>query len=152
MGSWEFSATLESLELDCKGQNTSHWGFLYIIEKILKCRCSKWARMTHLDLCDKLWPKERQGINLIPLRVGDVQHDIGKVLRRDTTLVQTSSRSEVCTKSYSPAKLRTLSLGDFETPIWESRDKKPFRCHSHEVVQSILYGGRWWLPPSSGHG
>jgi hypothetical protein len=47
---------------------------------------------------------------------------------------------------------RTLNLGDFETSIWESRDKKPFGCHSPGEVQSILYGGRWWLPPSPGHG
>jgi hypothetical protein len=29
---------------------TSHWGVLYIIEKLLKCRCPKWDRMTHLDI------------------------------------------------------------------------------------------------------
>jgi hypothetical protein len=51
-----------------------------------------------------------------------------------------------------PQSCGTPSLGDFGTPIWESRDKKPFGCHSCGVVQSILYGGRWWLPPSSGCG
>jgi hypothetical protein len=40
----------------------------------------------------------------------------------------------------------------FGTPLWESRDKKPFRCSLRGVTQSILYGGRWWLPPSPGHG
>jgi hypothetical protein len=34
MGTWESSGTLETLELDCRGQNTSHWGVLYIIEKL----------------------------------------------------------------------------------------------------------------------
>jgi len=38
----------------------------------------------------------------------------------------------------------------FKTPPWESRDKKPFECGCHREAQSILYGGRWWLPPSSG--
>jgi hypothetical protein len=38
----------------------------------------------------------------------------------------------------------------FETPTWESRDKKPFGCGPHGVAQSILYGGRWWLPLSPG--
>jgi hypothetical protein len=28
-------------ELDCKGQNISHWGSLYTIGKILKRRCPK---------------------------------------------------------------------------------------------------------------
>jgi len=50
------SENLESLgkpknsELDCRGQNTLHWGVFYIIEKILKCRCPKWPRMSHLDM------------------------------------------------------------------------------------------------------
>jgi hypothetical protein len=38
------------------------------------------------------------------------------------------------------------------TPPWESRDKKPFGCSLCGVTQSILYEGRWWLPPSPGRG
>jgi hypothetical protein len=41
---------------------------------------------------------------------------------------------------------------NFETPPWESKDKKPFRCRCRGETQRILYGGRWWLPPSLGHG
>jgi hypothetical protein len=52
MGTWESSGTPESSEFDCKGQNTSHWGVLYIIKKLLKCECPKWARMTHLEICN----------------------------------------------------------------------------------------------------
>jgi hypothetical protein len=40
----------------------------------------------------------------------------------------------------------------FGTPLWESRDKKPFGCSLRGVTQNILYGGRWWLPPSPGRG
>jgi hypothetical protein len=40
----------------------------------------------------------------------------------------------------------------FGTPLWESWDKKPFGCSLCEVTQSILYGGRWWLPPNPGRG
>jgi len=40
----------------------------------------------------------------------------------------------------------------FGTPHWESRDKKPFGCECRGEAQSILYGGRWWLPPSPGCG
>jgi hypothetical protein len=28
----------------------------------------------------------------------------------------------------------------------------PFRCGFRGELQRILYGGRWWLPPSPGHG
>jgi hypothetical protein len=41
---------------------------------------------------------------------------------------------------------------NFGTPLWESRDKEPFECGHSGVIQRILYGGRWWLPPSPGRG
>jgi len=41
---------------------------------------------------------------------------------------------------------------NFETLPWESREKVPFGCGSRGVTQRILYGGRWWLPPSPGCG
>jgi len=39
---------------------------------------------------------------------------------------------------------------NFETPLWESREKVPFGSGSCGVLQRILYGGRWWLPTSPG--
>jgi hypothetical protein len=51
--------------------------------------------------------------------------------------------------SQSPASLTRDSFG---TPPWESREKAPLGCGSREVMQRILYEGRWWLPPSSGRG
>ncbi len=50
-GNLESSGTLENLEFDFRGQNTSHWSVLYTIGKVLKCRCPKWPRMSHLDNC-----------------------------------------------------------------------------------------------------
>jgi hypothetical protein len=49
-GNLESSKTLENLELELKGQNTSHWGVLGVIEKVLKCRCLNWHRIGHLDI------------------------------------------------------------------------------------------------------
>jgi len=46
----------------------------------------------------------------------------------------------------------TPTWDNFETPPWESREKKSFECSLHRELQRILYGGRWWLPPSSGRG
>ncbi len=34
MGTWEPSRTPKNLELDCRGQNTLHWGVLYNIRKL----------------------------------------------------------------------------------------------------------------------
>jgi len=41
---------------------------------------------------------------------------------------------------------------NFGTPLWESREKVPFGCSPREELQIILYGGRWWFPPSPGYG
>jgi hypothetical protein len=49
-GDLESSETPKKSELDCRGQNTSHWGVLYIDRKVLKCRCPKWPRISHLDI------------------------------------------------------------------------------------------------------
>jgi hypothetical protein len=51
--------------------------------------------------------------------------------------------------SQSPGSPNRHSSG---TPFWESRDKKPFGCGCRREVQSILYGGRWWVPLSPGRG
>jgi hypothetical protein len=40
----------------------------------------------------------------------------------------------------------------FGTPLWESQDKKPLGRGPGGATQRILYGGRWWLPPSPGRG
>jgi hypothetical protein len=47
MGSWESTGTLKTLQFDCRGQNTLPWGVHYIIEKLSKHRCRKWACMSH---------------------------------------------------------------------------------------------------------
>ncbi len=49
-GTWESSGTPENSERKCRGQNISHWGVLYTIGKVLKFRCPKWPRMSHLDI------------------------------------------------------------------------------------------------------
>jgi hypothetical protein len=58
-GNLESSGTPENSELDCKGQNTLHWGVLYIIEKVLKCRCRKWPRMCHSDICSTSYGRKK---------------------------------------------------------------------------------------------
>ncbi len=50
VGDLESSGTPECLEFDSRGQNTSHWGVLDVIGKVLKYRCPKWPRIGHLDI------------------------------------------------------------------------------------------------------
>jgi hypothetical protein len=46
----------------------------------------------------------------------------------------------------------TPTRDSFGTPPWESREKESFGCSLDGELQSILYGGRWWFPSSSGRG
>jgi hypothetical protein len=49
---WELESQwiLECSKSDCKGQNSMTRRVLYTIGKLFKCRCLKWAHMTHLDI------------------------------------------------------------------------------------------------------
>jgi hypothetical protein len=58
-GDLESAGTPKNSELDCRGQNTSHWGVFYIKGKVLKCRCPKWPRMSHLDICSPSYGQKK---------------------------------------------------------------------------------------------
>jgi len=81
-----------------------------------------------------------------------VLHGVGKISTRATTLLQTSLRSKVRARRYDLPKSRDSNRDDFGTPTWESREFVPFGCSFGDELQRILYGGRWWLPPSPGRG
>jgi len=59
IGTWESSGTPKISEFNWRGQNTLHWGVLYIIGKLSKCRCLKWAFMGHLDICSTSYGKKK---------------------------------------------------------------------------------------------
>jgi hypothetical protein len=67
-------------------------------------------------------------------------------------LVQTLCQSEFGARIMSVQSPGSLNRDSFETPLWESREKEPFGCKSRGELQKILYGGRWWFPPSPGRG
>jgi len=55
----ESFGTPECLEFDSKGQNTSHWGVLSVIRKVLKCGYPKWPRIGHLDICSPSYGQKK---------------------------------------------------------------------------------------------
>jgi len=59
MGTWESSETPKTSEFNCRGQNTLPWGFLHVVEKLLKFRCQKWPRMSHLDIYSTSYGKKK---------------------------------------------------------------------------------------------
>jgi hypothetical protein len=49
---WQMESrwTPETSESNCWGQNSMARDILYIIGKLLECRCLKWARLAHLNI------------------------------------------------------------------------------------------------------
>ncbi len=49
-GNLESSGTPKTSELNCRGQKTLPWCVLYIVGKVLRCKCRKWPCMSHSDI------------------------------------------------------------------------------------------------------
>jgi len=161
VGDLESSKTPECLESDSKAQNTSHWGVLGVIGKVLKLRYRKWPRIGHLDICSPSYGQ----FDSQPLKVGNRPlpnlriesatwrwKDLDEGYNFGSDLVAIG----LCSWELWAPKVPRLQPGqfwdNFGTPTWESREKEPFGCSFRGVTQRILHGGRWWLPPSPGHG
>jgi hypothetical protein len=110
----------------------------------------------------KLWSKEGSGIKLtvwLPTtksrestRSWCVQVECNSALESSQGELQVRFRpcpnrrlEREVMNAQSPGSPNRDSFG---TPLWESRDKKPFERGHGGATQRILYGGRWWLPPS----
>ncbi len=139
-GDLESSGTPECLELDSKGQNTSHWGVLGVIGKVLKRRYLKWPRIGHLDICSPSYgqKKGRESnwqFDSRPLKVGNrplpdfrfgsatwrwKDLDKGYNFGLDLVAIQLRSR-ELCqfkVPGVPPGQFRD----NFATPFRESRE------------------------------
>jgi hypothetical protein len=58
-GKLESSETPENLERKCRGQISSHLGAPGVIGNVLKCRCPKCPRMSHLDICSPSYGQKK---------------------------------------------------------------------------------------------
>jgi hypothetical protein len=114
----------------------------------------------------KLWSKERPGVKLavwLPTtKSRESTPSWGVQVECDTPLESSQGELQVCFRPHPNRRSeqevmntqspRSLNRDNFRTPLWESREKEPFGCRCGGVTQRILYGGRWWLPPSPGCG
>jgi len=168
VGDLESSGTPECLEFDNRGQNTSDWNVLGVIGKVLKCRCPKWPRISHLDICslsygqkkgresnwqfDSRPPKSRESTSSRCLQIecdGALKSSRGQLQLWFRPHSNWRSEPRVVVSVQSPESPTRDIPG---TPPWESRENVLFGCSSRGELQRILYGGRWWLPPSPGRG
>jgi hypothetical protein len=114
----------------------------------------------------KLWAKEGSGIKLAIwlLTIKSRESTSSRHPLMECDMVLESSQGEI-QLWLRPRSNRILQSGDmssqslgtptrdnFGTPPWESWEKEPFGCSFRGWTQRILYGGRWWLPPSPGRG
>ncbi|CAK9263538.1 unnamed protein product [Sphagnum jensenii] len=58
---------------------------------------------------------QKSGIDLFPTSEWRVRHGVGKISTRATTLVQTSSRSDLTVESYERPKSRDSTRDNFQT-------------------------------------
>jgi hypothetical protein len=114
----------------------------------------------------KLWQKEGPRVNLVvwlpttktwestqPRCVQvECNTPLEKLSRRITSLLLTSPNRRYEQRVMPSQSGGSPNWDNFGTPPWESRDKKSFKCRCRRETQRILYGGRWWLPPSPGRG
>jgi hypothetical protein len=114
----------------------------------------------------KLWLKEGPGVKLaIWLPTTKSRESTWSrcvQVECDTPLESSQGEIQFCFKSRPNWRSRwevmnaqspgSPNWDSFGTPLWESQKKVSFGCRYGGVTQSILYGGRWWLPPSSGRG
>jgi hypothetical protein len=135
------------------GVKTHHLIELFVSWKIIEAQMSKMGSHCPFGhLKHKLWPKERSGIKLAiwlstsksreSTRFHFIQAmcDIplesfrwGLQLFFRLHCNRRSARQVMCLQN-----CESPGYGKFKTPIWESRDKKPFGCGPHGELQSIL--------------
>jgi hypothetical protein len=123
--------------------------------------------MTHLDIYNTSYGKKKGResnwqFDSRSQKVGNQPNPCACKWRATTLLESSQQELQLCFRPYpdqrsergiiAPQSCESSNLSSFGTLLWESRDKKPFGCEPHGEVQSILYGGRWWLPLSPGDG
>ncbi len=86
--SWSPKWTPKFLKRDYRGQNPSPWRVPYIIEKLLKRICLKWARISHLDIWNTSYGQKKSHesnwqFDSQPLKVGN-QPDFFMCMQRAT--------------------------------------------------------------------
>ncbi len=133
--------TPENSEFDCRGQNTSHWGVLYTIGNVLKCRCPKWPRMSHLDICNPSYGQKKgreSNWEFVspPLKVDNIpESDVcrrsatwsWKALKKSYKIASDLIPIQGLSKKLWLPKVPKVQIGTISRLLFESPRKK---CHS----------------------
>jgi len=127
LGELEYRRTLESSGNNYRGQNPLVWKVFYIIRKLLKPRCLKWARITHLDIWNTSYGQKngRESnwqFDSWPLKVDNRSNFRAcrwhatyrwKALNEDYNFVLDHISIRVCAQSYGAPKSRESQFWQF---------------------------------------
>jgi hypothetical protein len=156
VGDLESSRTPECLNFDSKAQNTSHWGVLGVIGKVLKHIYRKWPRIGHLNIFSPSYgqKKGRESnwqFDSRPLKVGNrplpdlrIESEIRrwKNLEEGYKFGSDLVAIKLCSRELWAPKVPGLQPGQFRdnfgTPTWESREKVTFQRGCRGESQSVL--------------
>jgi hypothetical protein len=142
-------------------------GVLYIIEKLLKRRCLKWAHIAHLNIWNTSYGQKKG-------RESNCQSNSRPQRIENRPLLDVRFRSatrrwKTLDESYN-FSLNRITIQGLLAKLWGSKvPEVPFGAisglplgspekNSHLDVASVescrvhYKGGRWWLPPSPGRG
>jgi hypothetical protein len=152
----ESFGTPKCSELDSKAHNTSPWSVLSVIGKVSKCRCPKWPRISHLDICspsygqkkgrESNWQFDSRPLKVSNRPVPDVRSKSATWLWKalfegyniGSDLVAIQAWGEELWLSKVPGVQPGHIRDNFRTPFRESQENVTFGCHSRGVMQSIL--------------
>jgi len=106
-GKMESYGTLKNSEDNLRGQISLHCCIIYINGKFLKCRCPKWPRMGHLDICSSSYGQKKG-------RESNWQFDSRPLKVRNRPLPDVTSRSATrCWKALD----ESYNFGSILVPI-----------------------------------
>jgi hypothetical protein len=164
---WELGVLLDSQKFRAWFQGSKHLELESSLYrwKGLEVEMSKMALhepFGHLQ--PKLWAKEGPKVKLAVWFPSTKSRESTWIRRQqvecNTTLKISQREIQYCFRPHPNRRseqeiMDAQSIGsanrdNFGTPLWESREKVTFGCRCSRVTQRILYGGRWWLPPSPG--
>jgi hypothetical protein len=140
VGSWSPERTLEFLECNRRGQNSSPWRVLYIIGKLLKCRCLKWVRIAHLDIWNPSYgqKKDRESnwqFDSRPLKVGNWLDSLA--CRQRATY-----RWKALDEGYIFA-LDRIAIGSVHKKLCALKVARIPVDATHDAIQDIMYAFVW---------
>jgi len=145
---WEMESrwTPETSESDYRGQNSIAYDILYIIGKLLKRRCLKWARIAHLDIWNVSYGQKKgresnYQFDSRPQKVGnrpDLLRCRGRVTYRWKALDEIYNFASDCTSIRGlltklwGSKVAGVPIGGIsELPLGSPEREKPFGCSLH---------------------